>query len=54
MQAIQMDFSQKQKIFSEISSAFYKSALNFKYFQKKMTPIASVFPKLPNSKNVVG
>ena len=54
MQAIQMDFSKKQKIISEIFSAFFKSSLNFEHFQKNMTPIASVLPKLPTSKNAVG
>ena len=38
------------KIFSEILAAFYKSRLNFKYFQKKMTLIDFVFPKLRSPK----
>ena len=49
MQTIQMLLSQKQNIFSEFFSAFFESALNFKHFQKKMTPIAYVFPKLPTT-----
>ena len=32
MQQISMQLSQKQKTFSESSSAFFKSRLNFEYF----------------------
>ena len=53
MQTIQMDLSQKQKIFSEFFAAFFEFALNFKHFQKKMTLIAYVFPKLPSTKDVL-
>ena len=53
MQTIQMNLSQKAKIFSEFFSAFFESALNFQYFQKKMTLIAYVFPKLPTTKDVL-
>ena len=53
MHTIQMHLSQKQKIFLEFFSAFFKSALNFKHFQKKMTLIAYVFPKLTTTKNVL-
>ena len=53
MQTIQMHLSQKQNIFSEFFSAFFESALNFKNFQKKMTLIAYVFPKLPTTKDVL-
>ena len=38
MQTIQMDLSQKQNIFSEFFSWFFKSALNFDHFQKKDDP----------------
>ena len=48
MHAIEMHLSEKQKIFSEFFSAFSESALNFEHFQKKMTLIAYVFPKLKN------
>ena len=48
-----MHLSQKQKIFSEFFSAFFESALNFEHFQKKMTLIAYVFPKLPTTKNLL-
>ena len=53
MQTIQMHLSQKQSIFSQFFSAFFESALSFLYFQVKMTLIAYVFPKLPNSKNAI-
>ena len=53
MHTIQMNLSQKQKVFSRFFSAFFESALNFEHFQKKMTLIAYVFPKLPTTKNVL-
>ena len=53
MHTIQMHFSQKQKVFSQIFSAFFESALNSEHFQKKMTLISYVFPKLPTTKNVL-
>ena len=43
---IQMQLLQKQKIFCQFACAFLKSRLNFKHFQKKMTPIPDVYPKL--------
>ena len=52
-QPIQILLSQKQKNFSEFFSAFLKSILNFEDFQKKMTLIADVFPKLPSPKKVI-
>ena len=52
-QPIQILFSQKKKTFSKFFSAFLKSTLNFEHFQKKMTFIANVFPKLPSPKNVI-
>ena len=51
LQPIQILLSQKQKTFSQFFSAFLKSTLNFERFQKKMTLIADVFPKLPSPKN---
>ena len=48
MHTIQMHLSQKQKIFSGFVAAFFESALNFEHFQKKMTLIGYVFPKLKN------
>ena len=53
MQTIQMHLSQKRKIFSEFFGAFFESALNFEHFQKKMTLIAYVFPKLRTTKDVL-
>ena len=53
MQTIQMHLLQKQNIFSEFFSVVLESALNFQYFQKKMTLIAYVFPKWPTTKNVL-
>ena len=53
MQTIQLHLSQKQTFFLDIFSAFFESALNFEYFQKKMTLIAYVFPKLPTTKDVL-
>ena len=53
MHTLQMHLSQKQKVFSQFFSPFFESALNFEHFQKKMTLIAYVFPKLPTTKNVL-
>ena len=53
MHTIQMHFSQNENIFSQFFSAFFESALNSEHFQKKMTLIAYVFPKLPTTKNVL-
>ena len=48
-----MHLSQKEKIFYQFFSGFFESALNFEHFQKKMTLIAYVFPKLTTTKNVL-
>ena len=53
MQTIQMHLSKEPKFFSELFSAVFESALNFEHFQKKMTLIAYVFPKLPTTKHVL-
>ena len=53
MQTIQMHLSQKQNVFSDFFSTFFESALNFQHFQKKMSLIAYVFPKLPTTKDVL-
>ena len=53
MHTIQMHLSQKEKIFSQFFCSFFESALNSEHFQKKMTLIAYVFPKLPTTKNVL-
>ena len=52
-QPIQILISQKKQTFSHFFSAFLKSTLNFEHFQKKMTLIADVFPKLPSPKKVI-
>ena len=53
LQPLQILLSQKQKTFSQFFSAFLKSTLKFEHFQKKMTLIADVFPKLPPPKKVI-
>ena len=53
MQRIQMDLSQELKNFNQLFFAFFKSKLNFDEFQKKMTLIAYVSPKLRTPKKVV-
>ena len=52
MQTSQLHLSQKQNIFSQLFAAFFEFALNFEHFQKKMTLIAYLFPKLPTTKDV--
>ena len=52
-QPIQMQLSQRKETFPELISSFLKTVLNFEHFQKKMTLIADVFPKLQTPKNVV-
>ena len=53
MQTSQMHLSQKQNVFSQLFDAFFEFALNFEHFQKKMSIIAYVFPKLPTTKDVL-
>ena len=53
MQTIEGHLFQIQKIFSQFFSAVFKSALNFKHFQKKMNLIAYVFLSLPTTKDVL-
>ena len=52
-QPIQILLSEKQNTFSQYFSAFLKSTLNFEHFQKKMTLIADVFPKLPSLRKMI-
>ena len=52
-QPIQILLPQKKQTFSQFFSLFLKSSLNFEHFQKKMTLIAHVFPKLPSPKKVI-
>ena len=53
MQKGQMNLSQKQNIFSEFFSGFFESALNLEHYQKNVTLIAYVFPKLPTTKDAL-
>ena len=53
MPTIQMHLSQKLKIFSQFSSAFFECALNFEHFEKERTFIAYVFPKIATTKNLL-
>ena len=52
-QPIHMVFSQKQKAFSGTLFPFLEFILNLKHFQKNMTLIRHVFPKVQYPKNVV-
>ena len=52
-QPIQILLCQKKNTFSHLFSGFLKSTLNFVDFEKKMTLIADVFPKLPSPKKVI-
>ena len=52
-QPIQILLCQKQKTFSQFFSAFFKCTYTFAHFQKKITLIADVFPKLPSPKRVI-
>ena len=45
-----MQLSEKQKSFSQFFAVFLKSNLNFERFQKEMTFIAFLYPKLPTAK----
>ena len=45
-QPIRTKLSQKQQAFPQFFLAFSKSTLNFEHFQKKMTLLADLFPKL--------
>ena len=54
MQTIQMHMLEKPKSFSQFFYTFFKSTSNFEHFQKTMTLIAYVFPKLRTRKDVFG
>ena len=47
-----MQFSEKLKIFSHFYIPFLESAVNFEYFEKKMSLIAQVFLELLTPNNV--
>ena len=53
MQTIHMHLYRKQNIFSQFSSAFFESPLNFEHFKKKITLMPYVFPRLPTTKEVL-
>ena len=53
METIQMHLSQKPNIFSKLFFVFFEFVLNFEHFQKKMTLIPYVFPKLPTTKDAL-
>ena len=46
---MQMQLSQKQKTFSEFSSQFLKSSLNFEHFQKKNDSHSSDISEIKDS-----
>ena len=48
-----MKLSQKQKYLCEFFCAVLKSRLNFEHFQKKLTFIGNVFPKLGTRKEAL-
>ena len=48
-----MQLSVKTKDFFQFFSGIAKPILSFEHFQKKMTLIANVFPKLRTLKNAV-
>ena len=53
MQTIQMYLPQKWSILTQFICVFVESSLNFEHFEKKMTLIAYVFPKLPTTGEVL-
>ena len=48
-----MELSGEVKTFFDFFSSFLKANLNLEHFQKKMTLIPDVFPKLRTPKNIV-
>ena len=52
-QTIQIELAQKDRTFSQFDTALLKCRLTIEHFQKKMTFIADLFPKLRTPKNVV-
>ena len=52
-QQIEAPLPQKQKTFSGLFLAFLKCALNLEHFEKKMSILAELFPKLLTAKMVV-
>ena len=52
MRPIQMQLSQKQKIFSEFLAGFRKCGLRFRYFETKYDPHRFCISKITASENV--
>ena len=50
---IQIQLSEKQKTFTEFSPAFFKSRLDFNYFEKKDEPHGSCILEITDSENAV-
>ena len=48
-----MHSSQIEKDFCQLFGSFFKSTSNFEHFQRKMTLIGYVFPKLQTPKDMV-
>ena len=48
-----MELSRKRKTLPQFFSSFFKFSFNLEHFQKKMTLIPDVFPKLQTPKNMV-
>ena len=48
-----MHLSEKEKTFSELFCAYFKSTSSFENLKKKMTLIAYVSPKLGTTRDVV-
>ena len=46
-------YLKNKRFFLKFFSAFFESELNFENFQKKMTLMAYVFPKLATTKDVL-
>ena len=53
MQQLEAPLSHKQKLFSGFFIAFLKCSLNLEHFEKKMSILAQLFPKLLTPKEVV-
>ena len=50
---IEMQLSQKQKLFSKLFAAFLKSSLNFEHFEKKDHPHSICISENTGSENVI-
>ena len=50
---IQMQLSQKQKIFSKFFAPFLKCTINFKFFEKKNDPHRFCISEITDTENVI-